>query len=74
MYSRFCYYIQHWKQKRNAQMHIHGKSSQQIKVELASNPAYITDSDTGVLTTVTLKKKNCVFLMLTSFKRKSMCK
>ena len=55
-------------------MHIHGKSSQQIKVELASNPAYITDSDTGVLTTVTLKKKNCVFLMLTSFKRKSMCK
>ena len=42
-------------------MHIPGKSGQQIKVEWTGNPAYITDSDTGVLTTVTLKEKTAYF-------------
>lgn len=52
MYSRFCYYIQQEEQKRNATMHIPRKPGQQIEVDWAGDPAYITDPDTGELTKV----------------------
>ena len=49
MYSQFCYYIQQDEQKRNATMHISRKPGEQIEVDWAGDPAYITDPDTGEL-------------------------
>ena len=50
MYSRFCYYIQQEEQKRRASMKIPRKPGEQVEVDWAGDPAYIIDSDTGVLT------------------------
>ena len=47
MYSQFCYYIQQDEQKRRATMHIPRKPGDQIEVDWAGDPAYITDPDTG---------------------------
>lgn len=47
MYSQFCYYIQQDEQKRRATMHIVRKPGEQIEVDWAGDPAYITDPDTG---------------------------
>ena len=50
MYSQFCYHIQQDEQKRRATMHIPRKPGEQIEVDWAGDPAYITDPDTGELT------------------------
>jgi len=50
MYSQFCYYIQQDEQKRRATMHVPRKPGEQVEVDWAGDPAYIIDSDTGVLT------------------------
>ena len=47
MYSQFCYYIQQDEQKRRATMHIDRKPGEQVEVDWAGDPAYITDPDTG---------------------------
>ena len=47
MYSQFCYYIQQDEQKRRATMHIDRKPGEQVEVDWAGNPAFITDPDTG---------------------------
>ena len=47
MYSQFCYHIQQDEQKRNATMHISRQPGQQVEVDWAGDPAYITDPDTG---------------------------
>ncbi len=47
MYSQFCYYIQQDEQKRRATMHINRKPGEQVEVDWAGDPAYITDPDTG---------------------------
>ena len=47
MYSQFCYHIQQDEQKRHATMHIPRKPGEQIEVDWAGDPAYITDPDTG---------------------------
>ena len=47
MYSQFCYHIQQDEQKRNATMHIGRKPGEQVEVDWAGDPAYITDPDTG---------------------------
>ena len=52
MYSQFCYYIQQDEQKRQATMHINRKPGEQIEVDWAGDPAYITDPDTGERTKV----------------------
>ena len=46
MYSQFCYHIQQDEQKRHATMHIPRKPGEQIEVDWAGDPAYITDPDT----------------------------
>ena len=50
MYSQFCYYIQQDEQKRRATMHIDRKPGEQVEVDWAGDPAYITDPDTGEAT------------------------
>lgn len=50
MYSQFCYYIQQDEQKRRATMHINRKPGEQIEVDWAGDPAFITDPDTGEAT------------------------
>jgi len=50
MYSQFCYYIQQDEQKRRATMHIGRKPGEQVEVDWAGDPAYITDPDTGEAT------------------------
>ena len=50
MYSQFCYYIQQEEQRRRATMHIPRKPGEQIEVDWAGDPAYITDPDTGEVT------------------------
>lgn len=52
MYSQFCYYIQQDEQRRRATMHISRKPGEQIEVDWAGDPAYITDPDTGEATEV----------------------
>ena len=52
MYSRFCYYIQRNEEVRRASMHINRKPGEQIEVDWAGDPAYITDPDTGEMTKV----------------------
>ena len=47
MYSQFCYYIQQDELKRRATMHINRKPAEQVEVDWAGDPAYITDPDTG---------------------------
>ena len=47
MYSQFCYHIQQDEQKRHATMHIPRKPGEQVEVDWAGDPAYITDPDTG---------------------------
>ena len=47
MYSQFCYHIQQDEQKRRATMHINRKPGEQLEVDWAGDPAYITDPDTG---------------------------
>ena len=47
MYSQFCYHIQQDEQKRNATMHVPRSPGQQVEVDWAGDPAYITDPDTG---------------------------
>lgn len=54
MYSQFCYHIQQDEQKRHATMHIPRKPGEQIEVDWAGDPAYITDPDTGELTSAWL--------------------
>ena len=49
MYSRFCYHIQQDEQKRHASMRIPRKPGEQIEVDRAGNPAFITDLNTGEL-------------------------
>lgn len=46
-YSQFCYHIQQDEQKRRATMHINRKPGEQVEVDWAGDPAYITDPDTG---------------------------
>lgn len=46
-YSQFCYYIQQDEIKRCASMHINRKPGEQIEVDWAGDPAYVTDPDTG---------------------------
>lgn len=50
MYSQFCYYIQQDEEKRRATMHINRKPGEQVEVDWAGDPAYITDPDTGEIT------------------------
>ena len=50
MYSQFCYYIQQEEQRRRATMHIPRKPGEQVEVDWAGDPAYITDPDTGEVT------------------------
>lgn len=50
MYSQFCYYIQQEEQRRRATMHIPRKPGEQIEVDWAGDPAYMTDPDTGEAT------------------------
>jgi len=50
MYSQFCYHIQQNEQKYRATMHIHRKPAEQIEVDWAGDPAFITDPDTGEVT------------------------
>ena len=47
MYSQFCYHIQQDEQKRRATMHVPRKPGEQIEVDWAGDPAYLTDPDTG---------------------------
>ena len=47
MYSQFCYYIQQDEQKRRATAHIPRRPGEQIEVDWAGDPAYVTDPDTG---------------------------
>jgi transposase len=47
MYSQFCYHIQQDEEKRRATMHINRKPGEQVEVDWAGDPAYITDPDTG---------------------------
>lgn len=47
MYSPFCYQIQQDEQKRRATMHIKRKPGEQVEVDWAGDPAYLTDPDTG---------------------------
>ena len=47
MYSQFCYHIQQDEQKRHATMHIPRKPGEQVEVDWAGDPAYITDPDIG---------------------------
>lgn len=47
MYSQFCEYIRRDEQKRRATMHIGRKPGEQIEVDWAGDPAFITDPDTG---------------------------
>ncbi len=47
MYSQFCYHIQQDEQKRRATMRIPRKPGEQIEVDWAGDPAFITDPDTG---------------------------
>ncbi|OLR54938.1 integrase [Hornefia porci] len=47
MYSQFCYHIQQDEQKRRATMHVPRKPGEQIEVDRAGDPAYLTDPDTG---------------------------
>jgi transposase len=47
MYSQFCYHIQQDEQKRRATMHINRKPGEQVEVDWAGDPAYISDPDTG---------------------------
>lgn len=54
MYSRFCYYIQRDEEKRRASMHINRKPGEQVEVDWAGDPAYITDPDTGEITKVSV--------------------
>ena len=54
MYSQFCCHIQQDEQKRHATMHIPRKPGEQIEVDWAGDPAYITDPDTGELTSAWL--------------------
>ena len=54
MYSQFCYHIQQDEQKRHATMHVPRKPGEQIEVNWAGDPAYITDPDTGELTSAWL--------------------
>ena len=51
MYSQFCYYIQQDEKRRRATMHIPRKPGEQVEVDWAGDPAYITDPDTGEVTT-----------------------
>ncbi len=50
MYSQFCYYIQKDEEKRRASMHIPRKPAEQVEVDWAGDPAYLTDPDTGEIT------------------------
>ena len=50
MYSQFCYHIQQEEQRRRATMHIPRKPGEQVEVDWAGDPAYITDPDTGEVT------------------------
>lgn len=54
MYSQFCYHIQKDEQKRRATMRIPRKPGEQIEVDWAGDPAYITDPDTGETIPVSL--------------------
>ena len=47
MYSQFCHYIRLDEQKHRATMHISRKPAEQVEVDWAGDPAYITDPDTG---------------------------
>ena len=47
MYSQFCYYIQQDEQKRRATAHIPRRPGEQIEVDWAGDPAYVTDPETG---------------------------
>ena len=61
MYSQFCYYIQTEEQTRRATMHIVRTPGEQIEVDWAGDPAYITDPVTGD------KKKTFVFVGALSY-------
>lgn len=50
MYSQFCHYLLQNEQKHRATMHISRKPGEQVEVDWAGDPAYITDPDTGVRT------------------------
>lgn len=50
MYSQFCYHVQQDQQKRRASMHLNRKPGEQVEVDWAGDPAFITDRDTGELT------------------------
>ena len=47
MYSQFCYYIQQDEKKRRATAHIPRKPGEQVEVDWAGDPAYVTDPNTG---------------------------
>ena len=47
MYSQFCYYIQQDEKKRRATAHIPRNPGEQIEVDWAGDPAYVTDPNTG---------------------------
>ena len=52
MYSRFCYYVQRDEEIHRASMHLNRKPGEQVEVDWAGDPAYLTDPDTGELTKV----------------------
>lgn len=54
MYSQFCYYIQKDEEKRRATMHIPRKPAEQIEVDWAGDPAYLTNPETGELVSVSV--------------------
>jgi len=63
MYSQFCYYIQKNEQLRRATMHINRKPGEQIEVDWAGDPAYISNPETGE------PKKAFVFVEVLSYSR-----
>lgn len=63
MYSQFCYYIQENEQLRRATMHINRKPGEQIEVDWAGDPAYISNPETGE------PKKAFVFVGVLSYSR-----
>jgi len=61
MYSQFCYYIQQDEEKRHATMHLNHRPGEQVEVDWAGDPAYITESYTGKQIPV------CIFVGVLSY-------
>ena len=47
MYSQFCYYIQQDEQKRRASMHVPHTPGEEVQVDWAGDPFYLTDAASG---------------------------